>query len=721
MKPNRLVKTVAHLAGILIVLALAWTLRLRAVERLPIDYDEDDYLRAGQQFAYLIRTGNWSGFLNTNYRPEHPPLAKIAYGLAILDLPEEPLIADVEIEAKPASSLPESLLQRARTVAAVFGTLTAGLLALLNPLGGLFLAINTWTIKYTSQVMLDGLSALLSLSMVLAYVRYKKTHKTGWLVGSAVLLGLAADSKFLHGTIGFAVLIDWFLDAKRNNDFAEHPFGVSRYYKRAFLWGLLSLVIFFIANPYLWPDPLGRLRATLDAVSYTATNPNVENAGYVFWQQLNWLSMSVPWQLDPPAFVIMADTFIAILAVIGFRRLWDSRRVFAIWLVLGLVVLLLWRTKWPQYLLVLTVPLALAAAEGAGVIWQGLLDWWRERKAVPATISTKSDLRRALPWLVPGLIAFAVLTLFPLFFQFAVSLTDFNATSIRDGFQGGIWRAVWGGLTGQIPAMPVDIGTRSNQVNYVGLEAYPAVFTFITGSPDGWSILFFNILWTILSVLFQGALGLAVALLLWQRGVRLEKFWQTLFILPWAIPEMIGATMWLNVFQRDWGWLSLAADKYGPGSIPGLLLDITESSSGLWLITFLLPAIWYGFPFMMLAASVGLKAIPRNVFDAAAIDGANIFQTFRYITWPLLLPLLLPAVIIRGIFAFNQFYLFQVFFFQDATLATLSYNVFNPSGFNSSGQFAISATINIISVIILIGFIVLFNRWSKAEEGVSYA
>jgi ABC-type sugar transport system permease subunit len=124
---------------------------------------------------------------------------------------------------------------------------------------------------------------------------------------------------------------------------------------------------------------------------------------------------------------------------------------------------------------------------------------------------------------------------------------------------------------------------------------------------------------------------------------------------------------------------------------------------------------------MMLAASVGLKAIPRHVFDAAAIDGANIFQTFRYITWPLLLPLLLPAVIIRGIFAFNQFYLFQVFFFQDATLATLSYNVFNPSGSGSSGQFAISATINIIAVIILIGFIVLFNRWSKAEEGVSYA
>ncbi len=101
----------------------------------PSTYDEDDYLRAGQEFAHLIRTGDWPGFLHTNYRPEHPPLAKIAYGVAILDLPEQPLISDVEITAAPASSLPHDLLQRARTEAAVFGTLTAGLLALLNPIG----------------------------------------------------------------------------------------------------------------------------------------------------------------------------------------------------------------------------------------------------------------------------------------------------------------------------------------------------------------------------------------------------------------------------------------------------------------------------------------------------------------------------------------------------------------------------------------------------------
>jgi hypothetical protein len=56
------------------------------------------------------------------------------------------------------------------------------------------------------------------------------------------------------------------------------------------------------------------------------------------------------------------------------------------------------------------------------------------------------------------------------------------------------------------------------------------------------------------------------------------------------------------------------------------------------------------------------------------------------------------------------------------TLATLSYNIFNPSGFfGANGQFAISAALNIITMLILIGFVISFNRWSKADEGVTYA
>jgi arabinogalactan oligomer/maltooligosaccharide transport system permease protein len=290
-------------------------------------------------------------------------------------------------------------------------------------------------------------------------------------------------------------------------------------------------------------------------------------------------------------------------------------------------------------------------------------------------------------------------------------------SSIRDGLQGGLWHAIFGGLTNR-PSIPTpEIPYHNQTVNFIGPASYLPALGYITGN----GILTFNILWTVLSVTLQTVLGLGIALLLWQKGVRFGKFWQVLFILPWAIPEMIGAMMWWNVFQPDWGWLALAVKDHG-SNIPFGFLTGWENTNSLWLLVFLIPAMWYGFPFMMLAAGAGLKLIPLEVFDAAAIDGANAWQTFRLMTWPLLAPLLVPAIIIRGIFAFNQFYLFQAFFALEATLSTLSYNVFNPSGFHSlGGQFALSAVVNILNVIILIGFVSLFNHWSKAGEGVSYA
>jgi len=263
------------------------------------------------------------------------------------------------------------------------------------------------------------------------------------------------------------------------------------------------------------------------------------------------------------------------------------------------------------------------------------------------------------------------------------------------------------------------MGGSATQVHYTGPAFYQPVLDYLASS----GILVFDILWTITTVVLQTGLGLGIALLLWQRGIRFGKFWQGLFILPWAIPEMIGAMMWMNVFMPEWGWLALAVQKYGE-HFPFAFFIGWENSTNLWLLILLIPAIWYGFPFMMLASSVALKMIPPDTLDAAAVDGASSMDSFRYVVWPLLLPLILPAIIIRSIFAFNQFYLFQAFGIGNSTLATLSFNVFNPTGGTygmRGGMFAVSAVINILTVLILAGLVILFNRWSKAGEGVTYA
>ena len=702
-----------RILAILAVVFLAWTLRIRAVEKLPIDFDEDDYMRAGQEYAHLIRTSDWSGFLETNYRPEHPPLAKIIYGIAFYFLPEQPLVADVPITANPAASLPNQLLKTGRSLSAAFGTLTVLLLAILSPVGGFFLAIHTFTIKYTSQTMLDGFSAFLSMNAVFAYALSKKYGRNSLFIASAVLLGLAADSKYLHGTVGLAILADWLLTHR-----PVFSFKNLKSFMPILGWGILSVLVFFVFNPYLWSDPIGRLSESFNAVQYTVTNPNVTRAGFPFWQQLVWLSKSVPWHNNPPVFIFMLDTFIAILAIFGFQRLWNRQRVFALWLAIEIVILLLWPTKWPQYILVVTVPLSFSAAEGVTQILKTIVEFF---KKIKKQIFEKKETRQAIPWLVPGLIAFTLLTLLPFLFQLGVSITDFNSSSIRDGFQGGIWREVYGGLTGQIEPVNPEVPFRSKEVQYTGFSGYLPIIKFIIFNPvTGQSILLFNIFWMIASTCLQVVLGLGLAILLNQRGTKLGKFWQALFILPWAIPEFIGALMWLNIFVPEIGWLSLAAKKYGE-AFPLQFLIGWEDTPSLWFFVFLVPAIWYGFPLIMLASNAGLKTIPKEIFEAAAIDGADSWQMLRFMTLPLLMPVLLPAIIIRGIYAFNQFYLFQAFLFTQSTLATLSYNLFNPSSGFGGGQFAVSAIINIITVAILIVLVAQFNRRMHTREDLQHA
>lgn len=702
-------------AAVILVVAAAFGTRWKAVTTLNIDYDEDDYLRAAQEYTAVFRKGPLSEIMNTNYRPEHPPLSKLVVGLSLLADPEKPLTPDKPTSAGPNQYLPRDLLRTGRLTNAIFGILSAGLLALVNPLGGLLLAVHAWTIKYTSQIMLEALPALTSLAAVLTYLRWRRGNKPRlnvWLAASAVFLGLTAASKYLYGVVALAILADWLIGEEGRESWRKTALLIG-------LWGILAVAVFFLFDPYLWPDPVGRLKdSILYHAAYSQASTEVQESNYPVWQQLNWLSTSpLIWQRN--AFYISIDPWIAVLAVFGLAGTWRKHRVFILWLGIAFFFLLIWPTKWPQYLVTLSVPLSLSAAEGLRTlilspVYDGVRRLISRKRGIQ--VKQKSQLNQALPWLIPGTIAFLAFTVLPLLYQVGVSLTDFNSVSIRDGLTGGIWRSVWGGISGNLPVELQEFPFRAKEVHYTGMANFAPVLNYL--SQQG--ILVINILWTVLSVTLQVALGVFAALLLWQKGIKFRKGWQALFILPWAIPEMIGALMWANVFAPETGWLALAVQKYGEGA-PFSFLMGWESSSSMWLVILLIAGVWYGFPFMLLASSAGLKLLPSEAYDAAQLDGANAFTTFRYVTWPLLLPLILPAIIVRGIFAFNQFYLFQAFRIGSGTLATLSYNFFNPSGFFINGQFSISAVINLITVIILFGFVVLFNRWSKAGEGVTYA
>jgi hypothetical protein len=135
-------------------------------------------------------------------------------------------------------------------------------------------------------------------------------------------------------------------------------------------WGLLSLMMFFLFNPYLWPHPWTRLMKTLVFHAEFQETNLVKAYNYPFYQPLRWLwTFSSLYPLRPAeAFLFRIDQIFCVLAVLGLPRLFRVHRLFFFWLIIGLVFLLTWTTKWPQYTLIILVPYCVSASEGIHTI-----------------------------------------------------------------------------------------------------------------------------------------------------------------------------------------------------------------------------------------------------------------------------------------------------------------------------------------------------------------
>jgi hypothetical protein len=175
---------------------------------------------------------------------------------------------------------------------------------------------------------------------------------------------MAAASKYIYAVAGTAFLVYavfWVIRPR--------PAEKSRYLILAG-FGLFALGTFVITNPYLWPSPVGRLLHSISFNFDYSQGTAVEGAAYPFYQGLVWLSKSAPDQsrlailANGDEFIFRLDTLIGILALIGLPRMWKEKKLFFVWLMTGLCFLLLWPTKWPQYTLIVTAPLCIAAWEG---------------------------------------------------------------------------------------------------------------------------------------------------------------------------------------------------------------------------------------------------------------------------------------------------------------------------------------------------------------------
>ncbi|MDP9458006.1 MAG: sugar ABC transporter permease, partial [Actinomycetota bacterium] len=162
-----------------------------------------------------------------------------------------------------------------------------------------------------------------------------------------------------------------------------------------------------------------------------------------------------------------------------------------------------------------------------------------------------------------------------------------------------------------------------------------------------------TLIFTVVSVFIEFVIGLAIALAI-NRAFKGRGLVRAAVLVPWAFPTVISAVMWRLMFQDQVGIINYAATSLGVISQP-ILSDQT-----LLLIAAIVVDVWKTTPFMALLLLAGLQTIPADVYEAARVDGANVFQRFFRITLPLLKGTILVAVLFRTLDSYRVFDLFFV-------------------------------------------------------------
>ncbi len=397
--------------------------------------------------------------------------------------------------------------------------------------------------------------------------------------------------------------------------------------------------------------------------------------------------------------------------------------------------------------------------------------------------------RTAYAYILPAALIMALITFFPLLFQLWMSMTTYSNLNLRT-------ESLVGQVMGSfIPSM----AEQYNSPQLLGLDNYAGVVLNTLGQIlsgfDFWRILLFNLVWTFTQVAFHVSIGVAVAVLLNANGLWFKRFYRGIYIIPWALPSLVAAMVWKNMFDDQSGSVNALLHLLGvqqnirwlqqidpplpdippfvnlpAGANPWFVLLIfilllvaplfvKRVRDRLWLwipwavglqILFALPIwgeksvsaslgqifplsffavfvanVWLGWPFMMTVATGALQSIPRDLYEAGAIDGATGWQAFWNITMPLLRPAMVPAIMIGIMMTFNQF---NIIYFvtgggplhQTEILVTQAYRFVNETTINVGGgtvrPYAVAAAFSYLVFIILAAITLVTNRVSRATE-----
>ncbi len=316
----------------------------------------------------------------------------------------------------------------------------------------------------------------------------------------------------------------------------------------------------------------------------------------------------------------------------------------------------------------------------------------------------RSLIKKIVPllYLLPAFIVMGVITFYPMGYEVWMSFTNYGIQNLR--------------LDAPLP-------------DFVGLKNYINILTTELGlsSFNFWRTLAFNLWWTFSNVILHVSFGIIIAVALNTEGLWFKRVYRAIYILPIIIPQIIVANVFRNFFDADYGALNQGMTMLGrlfnfPAATFHIRwidqLDYPFPNIPLTLSYFalLITNVWLGWPFMTIVATGALQSIPKELFEAAEIDGATGLQKFWRITLPLLRPAMIPAAVYGLVVTFNLFTL--IYFLTGGNplrrteiLLTVAFRLVN-----EQRAYGVAAAFSVYVFLILLGLTLLTNYITKATE-----
>ena len=173
-------------------------------------------------------------------------------------------------------------------------------------------------------------------------------------------------------------------------------------------------------------------------------------------------------------------------------------------------------------------------------------------------------------------------------------------------------------------------------LDFIGIENYIRLFT---DDPRFWESFFRLSFLSVTTVILQYVIGFALAHMVW-KDIKFKRFFRVLFLVPMMTTPVIMTVIWRTFFHESLGPVNDILSNFGLS--PKWLTD-----PALAKFTVIIVEVWQWTPFMFLLLLAGLLSLPKEPFLAAAIDGASPVRKFIYVTFPLMAPISIGAIIIR--------------------------------------------------------------------------